>query len=339
MPRRTSTSAAPAFFALGLAKATGRAGRPRVHVGHRGRQLRARGDRGVRGARAAARADRRPPAGAARASAPARRSTRSSSTAARPSGSSRSTTTRPRPARVRWLRQLACRAFWTALDGRPGPVHLNFALREPLVPDGPDGVPDVEIVPGREGGRPWVTRPRTRVDATATLLDGLEDELRARLARAGRRRARGARPAAGRGAGRVRRARGSAAAGRPAVGRAARAGGDRALRRAAARRCRGRRRMRRSWCCGSATCRPRSRCATWLAGLTGALQVSFDPERPGRTRPAPWGRSSAPTRARRSPRSRTGCRSAAGTRAGSTAGTRPTARPRARSPPRSAPRG
>ena len=37
-----------------------------VHVGHRGRQLRARGDRGARGARAAARPDRRPPARAAR---------------------------------------------------------------------------------------------------------------------------------------------------------------------------------------------------------------------------------------------------------------------------------
>jgi len=41
------------------------------------------------------------------------------------------------PERVRWLRQLACRAFWTSLDGRPGPVHLNFALREPLVLDEP----------------------------------------------------------------------------------------------------------------------------------------------------------------------------------------------------------
>src|ERR671915_2355968 len=39
------------------------------------------------------------------------------------------------PARLRWMRQLACRAFWTALEGRPGPVHLNFALREPLVLD------------------------------------------------------------------------------------------------------------------------------------------------------------------------------------------------------------
>src|SRR4051812_29112308 len=41
------------------------------------------------------------------------------------------------PERLRWLRQTACRAFLTALDGRPGPVHLNFALREPLVPGGP----------------------------------------------------------------------------------------------------------------------------------------------------------------------------------------------------------
>src|SRR5262249_34019425 len=54
------------------------------------------------------------------------------------------------PARVRWLRQLACRAFWTAVDGRPGPVHLNFALREPLVPDGE--MPSVDVAPGRSGG-------------------------------------------------------------------------------------------------------------------------------------------------------------------------------------------
>src|SRR3712207_8890742 len=53
------------------------------------------------------------------------------------------------PERVRWLRQLACRAFWTSLDGRPGPVHLNFALREPLVLDEP--LPDDDS--GRAGGR------------------------------------------------------------------------------------------------------------------------------------------------------------------------------------------
>ncbi len=80
-------------------------------------------------------------------------------------------------ARVRWLRQLACRAFWTAVDGRAGPVHLNFSLREPLVPDG-DGVPDVDIVPGRDGGRPWVTRPRTLRSLADKLVEGLQEELK-----------------------------------------------------------------------------------------------------------------------------------------------------------------
>jgi 2-succinyl-5-enolpyruvyl-6-hydroxy-3-cyclohexene-1-carboxylate synthase len=59
--------------------------------------------------------------------------------------------------RVRWLRALACRAFWTALDARPGPVHLNFALREPLVLDGPLPA-DEPGGGGRAGGRPWVAR-------------------------------------------------------------------------------------------------------------------------------------------------------------------------------------
>ncbi|CAA9483623.1 MAG: 2-succinyl-5-enolpyruvyl-6-hydroxy-3-cyclohexene-1-carboxylic-acid synthase, partial [uncultured Solirubrobacteraceae bacterium] len=83
------------------------------------------------------------------------------------------------PERVRWLRQLACRAYWTALDGRPGPVHLNFTLREPLVLDGP--LPEEDPGPGREGGRPWVTRPRTIAMPGAPLLEALERELRERL--------------------------------------------------------------------------------------------------------------------------------------------------------------
>ncbi|MEY2532454.1 MAG: 2-succinyl-5-enolpyruvyl-6-hydroxy-3-cyclohexene-carboxylate synthase [bacterium] len=62
------------------------------------------------------------------------------------------------PERVRWMRALACRAVWTAMRDRPGPVHLNFALREPLVlaealpADEPGGG-------GRPEGRPWVRRP------------------------------------------------------------------------------------------------------------------------------------------------------------------------------------
>jgi len=37
------------------------------------------------------------------------------------------------PEQLRWIRTLACRAYWTALEGRPGVVHLNFPLREPLI--------------------------------------------------------------------------------------------------------------------------------------------------------------------------------------------------------------
>ncbi len=41
------------------------------------------------------------------------------------------------PESLRWIRALACRAYWTAASGPPGPVHLNFPLREPLVLDAP----------------------------------------------------------------------------------------------------------------------------------------------------------------------------------------------------------
>jgi 2-succinyl-5-enolpyruvyl-6-hydroxy-3-cyclohexene-1-carboxylate synthase len=65
--------------------------------------------------------------------------------------------------RTRWMRTLACRAFWTALEGRPGVVHLNFPLREPLV---------CEEMPspaggGRPHGIPFVSRPAQSFDATA----------------------------------------------------------------------------------------------------------------------------------------------------------------------------
>jgi 2-succinyl-5-enolpyruvyl-6-hydroxy-3-cyclohexene-1-carboxylate synthase len=56
------------------------------------------------------------------------------------------------PERLRWIRTMACRAYWTALEGRTGPVHLNFPLREPLVLDGPLP-PDPTA---RGDGRPYV---------------------------------------------------------------------------------------------------------------------------------------------------------------------------------------
>ncbi len=60
-------------------------------------------------------------------------------------------------ARLRWIRTLACRAYWTALEGPPGPVHLNLPLREPLILDAP--LP--EDSSGRPDGRPWVGRGTT----------------------------------------------------------------------------------------------------------------------------------------------------------------------------------
>jgi len=80
------------------------------------------------------------------------------------------------PERMRWLRQLACRAYWTALEGRPGPVHLNFSLREPLVLDAP--LPAEEPGGGgRDGERPWVTRPRAQPVAGPAVVEGLRAAL------------------------------------------------------------------------------------------------------------------------------------------------------------------
>ncbi|MDQ6751021.1 MAG: 2-succinyl-5-enolpyruvyl-6-hydroxy-3-cyclohexene-1-carboxylic-acid synthase, partial [Actinomycetota bacterium] len=79
------------------------------------------------------------------------------------------------PERLRWMRALACRAYLTALEGRPGPVHLNFALREPLVLDEPLP-PDAG---GRPGRAPWIARadrdPRPSPHALEQLVSDLEE--------------------------------------------------------------------------------------------------------------------------------------------------------------------
>jgi 2-succinyl-5-enolpyruvyl-6-hydroxy-3-cyclohexene-1-carboxylate synthase len=70
------------------------------------------------------------------------------------------------PETCRWIRTLACRAVATATDGgggRAGAVHLNWPLREPLVPDEP--LPAEEPGGGgRADGRPWVVRLPVRPD-------------------------------------------------------------------------------------------------------------------------------------------------------------------------------
>lgn len=82
------------------------------------------------------------------------------------------------PERMRWLRMLACRAFWTAQGGRPGVVHLNFALREPLVLE--SALPAEEPGGGgRPDGQPWLRRPAGVPSAPAAVLDALRGELQA----------------------------------------------------------------------------------------------------------------------------------------------------------------
>src|SRR3954466_7743302 len=52
-------------------------------------------------------------------------------------------------------RALGCRAYDAARAGRPGPVHLNFPLREPLAPVAEEGL-DASDWRGRDDGKPWV---------------------------------------------------------------------------------------------------------------------------------------------------------------------------------------
>jgi 2-succinyl-5-enolpyruvyl-6-hydroxy-3-cyclohexene-1-carboxylate synthase len=82
---------------------------------------------------------------------------------------------------VAYWRSLAARAYGEAvgLAGRPGPVHLNVALREPLVPTG-DGYP--HELDGRDGGRAWTSTAR----APRAPDDAVVDELAATIGAAER---------------------------------------------------------------------------------------------------------------------------------------------------------
>lgn len=82
---------------------------------------------------------------------------------------------------LRWMRTLACRAYWTALEGSPGAVHLNFPLREPLVSE--ERLP--HDASGREDGDPYVAR---RVSARAGWPAGAAPDLRLPELLAGARR-------------------------------------------------------------------------------------------------------------------------------------------------------
>ncbi|HEY5390139.1 MAG TPA: 2-succinyl-5-enolpyruvyl-6-hydroxy-3-cyclohexene-1-carboxylic-acid synthase [Solirubrobacteraceae bacterium] len=64
-----------------------------------------------------------------------------------------------------WMRALACRAWLAATGPLPGPVHLNWPLRDPLVPQRPPR----RAPGGRSDGRPWVEIAASAAPAPVSL--------------------------------------------------------------------------------------------------------------------------------------------------------------------------
>ncbi|MFD3687806.1 2-succinyl-5-enolpyruvyl-6-hydroxy-3-cyclohexene-1-carboxylic-acid synthase [Nocardiopsis sp. NPDC058631] len=79
----------------------------------------------------------------------------------------------PVPGMVAYWRSLACRAWGSAVGGRPGPVHLNVAFREPLTPDD-NGTRWPEPLEGRPGRRPWINRPGPPAEPAPFVLPAAE---------------------------------------------------------------------------------------------------------------------------------------------------------------------
>lgn len=74
-------------------------------------------------------------------------------------------------------RALACRAYASALGGRPGPVHLNFPLREPLAPVRDDSGLDAADWQGRDDGSPWVRVHEPDALPDSELVESIADAM------------------------------------------------------------------------------------------------------------------------------------------------------------------
>jgi 2-succinyl-5-enolpyruvyl-6-hydroxy-3-cyclohexene-1-carboxylate synthase len=75
----------------------------------------------------------------------------------------------------RYWRSLASRAWAAAIGPPAGPVHLNLAFAEPLLPDRLDGAP----APGRADGAPWTLAARPSLRPGAGEVTALRDAVRA----------------------------------------------------------------------------------------------------------------------------------------------------------------
>ncbi len=98
------------------------------------------------------------------------------------------------PERDRWIRRLACRALAIAAGPHPGPVHINIALREPLLAEQPHTQRSDNGPVRRVRNTPTLTRivvPRDHNSAAHALANELADARRGvviagRYERAGR---------------------------------------------------------------------------------------------------------------------------------------------------------
>src|SRR3954465_8671546 len=73
------------------------------------------------------------------------------------------------------FRALACRAWHAAAGGRPGVVHLNFPLREPLAPVEEPALGDWE---GRPDGGPWGQLHAPSPLPAPALVEGMAARIR-----------------------------------------------------------------------------------------------------------------------------------------------------------------
>ncbi|MEU3019433.1 2-succinyl-5-enolpyruvyl-6-hydroxy-3-cyclohexene-1-carboxylic-acid synthase [Nocardiopsis sp. NPDC007018] len=81
----------------------------------------------------------------------------------------------PAPGMVAYWRSLTCRAWASATGGRPGPVHLNVAFRDPLTPDEPSAAPTwTAPLDGRPDGGPWISRPGPFTEPAPLVLPDVE---------------------------------------------------------------------------------------------------------------------------------------------------------------------